>query len=51
MTENEFNAAQRSYDRTSALVDDGLAKVQEYLQQQKQQRDENYLLQAQNAAA
>ena len=51
MTENEFNAAQRSYDRTIALVNDGLVKVQEYLDQQKQDRDEFYLAQAQNAAA
>ena len=51
MTENEFNAAQRSYDRTIALVNDGLVKVQEYLDQQKQDREEFYLTQAQNAAA
>ena len=51
MTENEFNAAQRSYDRTIALVNDGLVKVQEYLDQQKQDREEFYLAQAQNAAA
>ena len=51
MTENEFNAAQRSYDRTMALVQDGLVKVQEYLDQQKQEREEFYLAQAQNAAA
>ena len=51
MTENEFNAAQRSYDRTIALVNDGLVKVQEYLDQQKQEREEFYLAQAQTAAA
>ena len=51
MTENEFNAAQRSYDRTIALVNDGVVKVQEYLDQQKQEREEFYLAQAQNAAA
>ena len=51
MTENEFNAAQRSYDRTMALVQDGLVKVQDYLDQQKQEREEFYLAQAQNAAA
>ncbi len=50
MTENEFNSAQRSYDRTELLVADGIAKSQEYLAQQKQQREENYLLAAQNAA-
>ena len=51
MTENEFNAAQRSYDRTIALVNDGVVKVQDYLDQQKQEREEFYLAQAQNAAA
>ena len=34
-----------------ALVQDGLVKVQEYLDQQKQEREEFYLAQAQNAAA
>ena len=50
MSENEFNAAQRSYDRTEKLVTEGITKSKEYLAQQKQQREENYLLAAQNAA-
>ena len=50
MSENEFNAAQRSYDRTEKLVTEGIVKSKEYLAQQKQQREENYLLAAQNAA-
>ena len=50
MSENEFNAAQRSYDRTEKLVSEGITKSKAYLTQQKQQREENYLLAAQNAA-
>ena len=50
MSENEFNAAQRSYDRTEKLVTEGIVKSKEYLAQQKQQREENYLQAAQNAA-
>ncbi len=50
MTENEYNSAQRSYDRTSQLVDEGIAKSQEYLSQQKQARDAAYLAAVQNAA-
>ena len=50
MSENEFNAAQRSYDRTEKLVTEGITKSKEYLTQQKQQREENYLQAAQNAA-
>ena len=51
MTENEFNAAQRSYDRTDKLVSEGLTKVQEHLSQQKQEREDNYLALAMNPAA
>ena len=50
MTENEYNSAQRSYDRTSQLVDEGIAKSQEYLSQQKQAREATYLAAVQNAA-
>ena len=50
MTENEYNSAQRSYDRTSQLVDEGIAKSQEYLSQQKQAREAAYLAAVQNAA-
>ena len=50
MTENEYNSAQRSYDRTSQLVDEGIAKSQEYLSQQKQAREAAYLAAIQNAA-
>ena len=50
MTENQFNDAQRSYDRTEAIVGDGMTKVQTYLEQEKQTREENYLLAVQSAA-
>ena len=50
MTENQFNDAQRSYDRTEAIVGSGLAKAQEYLANAKQAREENYMLAVQNAA-
>ena len=50
MSDNDFNNAQRSYDRTDALVSEGLTKSKEYLAQQKQQREDDYLAQAQNAA-
>ena len=50
MTENQFNSAQRSYDRTVAIVGEGLAKAQEYLADAKQTREENYLLAVRNAA-
>ena len=50
MTENQFNDAQRSYDRTEAIVSDGMTKVQTYLEQEKQTREENYLLAVQSAA-
>lgn len=38
-----FNAAQKSYDRTMALVGEGLTASQEYLAQQKEQREADYL--------
>lgn len=50
MSDNDFNNAQRSYDRTDAIVSEGLTKSKEYLAQQKQQREDDYLAQAQNAA-
>ena len=50
MSDNDFNNAQRSYDRTDAIVSEGLTKSREYLAQQKQQREDDYLAQAQNAA-
>lgn len=50
MTENQFNDAQRSYDRTEAIVGEGLAKAQSYLEQAKQTREENYMLAVQSAA-
>ena len=50
MSDNDFNNAQRSYDRTDAIVSEGLNKSKEYLAQQKQEREDNYLAQAQNAA-
>ena len=49
MSDNDFNNAQRSYDRTDAIVSEGLTKSKEYLAQQKQQREDDYLAQAQNA--
>lgn len=48
MTENQFNSAQRSYDRTEEIVGEGLAKAQAYLAGAKQTREENYLLAVQN---
>ena len=48
MTENQFNSAQRSYDRTEEIVGEGLAKAQAYLASAKQTREENYLLAVQN---
>lgn len=48
MTENEFNSAQRSYDRTQGLIADGLTKSKDYLSQQKQQREADYLAQAES---
>jgi len=48
MTENQFNSAQRSYDRTQEIVGEGLAKAQAYLAGAKQTREENYLLAVQN---
>ncbi len=50
MTENQFNDAQRSYDRTEAIVGEGLAKAQSYLEHAKQTREESYMLAVQNAA-
>ena len=50
MSDNDFNNAQRSYDRTDAIVSEGLTKSKEYLAQQKQQREDDYQAQAQNAA-
>ena len=41
--EHTFNAAVRSYDRTMDIVGEGLAQCQEYLENQKLQRDADYL--------
>lgn len=40
--DNTLNAAKKSYDRTWALVGEGLAASQEYLDQQKQEREQYY---------
>ncbi|MBQ8834450.1 MAG: CapA family protein [Oscillospiraceae bacterium] len=40
--ENTLNSAKKSYDRTMAIVGEGLAESQEYLAQQKQAREEYY---------
>ena len=40
--ENTLRAAKNSYDRTWALVGEGLAASQEYLDQQKEARDQYY---------
>ena len=50
MSDNDFNNAQRSYDRTEAIVSEGLSKSREYLAQEKQTREDNYLAAVQNAA-
>lgn len=48
LTDWELTSAQASYDRTMALVGDGLEECQEYLNQQKQIRDAHYLAMATN---
>ena len=50
MSDNDYNNAQRSYDRTDAIVSEGLTKSKEYLAQAKQLREDNYLAAVQNAA-
>ncbi len=50
MSDNDYNNAQRSYDRTEAIVSEGLSKSREYLAQEKQTREDNYLAAVQNAA-
>ena len=44
-----YEAAKKSYDRTMDIVGEGLQEVQDYLAQQKSQRDADYLALA-NAA-
>ena len=43
LTENSLKKASESYDRTMKIVGEGLTASNEYLAQQKQQRDNNYL--------
>lgn len=43
INETTYNAAVRSYDRTMAIVEEGLTASQEYLAQQKEQREADYL--------
>ena len=43
LTEEALANAQKSLDRTKALTDPGLLTVQSYLEQQKQQREADYL--------
>ena len=38
-----LNAAQRSYDRTMAIVGEGLSQSRQYLADQQELRDANYL--------
>lgn len=50
LTDTAYGNAIASYDRTEALVGEGIAQVQEYLSSQKQQREENYLAAASTLA-
>ena len=43
LSEGTFNAAKKSYDRTMALVGEGLEECQTYLAEAKQQREADYL--------
>ena len=43
LTEEALANAKKSLDRTKALTDPGLLTVQSYLEQQKQQREADYL--------
>lgn len=43
MTDEAYENAVKSYDRTEALVGTGIAQVQQYLTEQKQQREADYL--------
>ena len=43
MTDEAYENAVKSYDRTEALVGAGIAQVQQYLAEQKQQREADYL--------
>lgn len=43
LSEATFNAAQRSYERTMEIVGEGLEASQEYLAEQKEQREADYL--------
>ena len=43
MTDEAYENAVKSYDRTEVLVGAGIAQVQQYLTEQKQQRETDYL--------
>lgn len=43
LSEGALSSAKKSYERTMALVGEGLAQCQEYLAQQKEQREADYL--------
>ena len=43
LTDNQFAACQKSYDRTMEIVGEGLKQMQEFLAQQKTQREAYYL--------
>ena len=51
LSDNALSAAQRSYDRTMAIVGSGLEKVTDYLGTQKEQREADYLAAVMNPAA
>ena len=51
LSDNALSAAQRSYDRTMAIVGSGLEKAQDYLENQKELREANYLAAVMNPAA
>jgi poly-gamma-glutamate synthesis protein (capsule biosynthesis protein) len=48
LSEGTFNAAKKSYDRTMALVGEGLEECQTYLAEAKQQREADYLAALEN---
>ena len=43
LTDNQFAACQKSYDRTMEIVGEGLKQMQDFLAQQKTQREAYYL--------
>jgi len=50
LTDDQFAACQKSWDRTMAIVGEGLTQIQEFLSQQKADRENHYLELALDAA-